>query len=110
MLATLIGWIGTIGSLGAYVLLSQGRWHATSLRYCALNFVAAGLMGGASAAYHAWPSVGANLLWSGIALHSAITTLHQRRAAAAARAHPAAFLDDDPESPTGPHPVLLNAA
>lgn len=110
MIAALMGWIGTAGSLGAYVQLSQGRWHATSLRYSALNFTAACLAGFASAVCHAWPSVGANLLWSGIALHSGVTTLQQRRAAAQASVHPVSTLDDDPEPPTGPQPLLLNVA
>jgi len=110
MIAAAMGWIGTAGSLSAYVLLSQGRWHPTSLRYSALNFIAAGLAGSASAVYGAWPSVGSNLLWSGIALHSAVTTLRRRRLDADAAVLPLPTLDDDPEPPTGPQPVLLHAA
>ena len=109
MIAALVGWVGTAGSLGAYVQLSQGRWHATSLRYSALNLIAAVLAGSASVIYHAWPSVGANLLWGGIALHSGLTTLRQRRAAGA-QVHPVRPIDDDPEPPTGPQPLLLEAA
>jgi len=108
MIAAAMGWIGTAGSLSAYVLLSKGRWHPTSLRYSALNCIAAGLAGGASMVYGAWPSVGSNLLWSGIALHSAVTTLRTRRADAVVQSLP--ILEDDPEPPTGPQPVLLNAA
>ncbi|HEX6148698.1 hypothetical protein [Nocardioides sp.] len=81
MIALAMGWIGTIGSIAAYVLLSRGRWHATSLRYSALNGVAGLLAGTASAVYGAWPSVGSNLLWAAIAAHSALTTLRARRSA-----------------------------
>ena len=56
MIASAMGWVGTIGSIGAYLLLSRGRWHATSLRYSLLNFVAGVLAGIATALYCAWPS------------------------------------------------------
>ena len=79
MFALIMGWVGTIGSIWAYVLLSRGRVQATSLRYSALNLVAGVLAGAASAIYGAWPSVGANVVWCVIAAHSAATTLHRRR-------------------------------
>jgi hypothetical protein len=79
MIASAMGWIGTIGSICAYLLLSRGRWDATSLRYSLLNFVAGALAGSASALYGAWPSVGSNVLWCAIAVHSAVTTLRKRR-------------------------------
>jgi hypothetical protein len=111
MIAAAMGWIGTIGSISAYVLLSRGQWHATSLRYSALNGVAGVLAGGASAVYGAWPSVVSNLLWSGIALHSALVTLHGRRSAdRLADVVRLPVIDHDPEPPTGPQPVLLRAA
>jgi len=110
MIAAAMGWIGTAGSLSAYILLTQGRWHPTSLRYSALNFTAAGLAASASAVYGAWPSVGSNLLWSCIALHSAVTTLRSRRSDAHASMQQLPIVDHDPEPPTGPQPVLLNAA
>ena len=80
MIASAMGWIGTIGSIGAYVLLSRGHWDATSLRYSFLNLVAGVLAGTASALYGAWPSVGSNVLWCAIAVHSGATTLRRRRA------------------------------
>jgi hypothetical protein len=80
MLASAMGWIGTIGGISAYLLLSRGRWDATSLRYSLLNFVAGALAGTASLLYGAWPSVGSNALWCVIAVHSGVTTLRQRRA------------------------------
>ncbi len=79
MFALAVGWIGTVGSIAAYVLLSRGTWAATSLRYSALNGLAGIVTGCASAAYGAWPSVGANVLWTAIAGHSALTTLRARR-------------------------------
>lgn len=108
MLASAMGWIGTIGGISAYVLLSRGRWDATSLRYSALNGLAGVLAGGASAAYGAWPSVFSNLVWTAIAVHSAVTTVRRRRAPlAVVETMPVA--DPDAPPPTGPQPVLVAA-
>jgi len=110
MIAAVMGWIGTIGSISAYLLLSRGRWQATSLRYSALNG-AAGLLGGAaSAVYGAWPSLASNVLWAGIAIQAAARTLHERRAQAHAVVSRLPVVDHDPEPPTGPQPVLAEAA
>jgi hypothetical protein len=79
MLTAAMGWIGTIGSIAAYLMLSRGQLHAASLRYAALNGTAGILAGSASAVYGAWPSAVSNLLWTVIALHSAVTTLRARR-------------------------------
>jgi hypothetical protein len=108
MIAAAMGWIGTVGGISAYLLLSRGRWHVTSLRYSALNGVAGVLAASASAVYGAWPSVVSNLLWSGIALHSALVTLHARRSVRLATVVPLPVAD--PEPPTGPQPILLHAA
>jgi hypothetical protein len=108
MITSAMGWIGTVGSICAYVLLSRGRWHATSLRYSALNGAAGVLAGTASAVYGAWPSVGSNLLWTGIAVHSAVTTLRERRSHLAA-VEPLPVDDHDPQPPTGSQGVLVAA-
>ena len=109
MIAAAMGWIGTIGSISAYLLLSRGTWHATSLRYSGLNGVAGILAATASAVYGAWPSVTSNLLWAVIAAHSAYTTLRARHTAARLASVTALrVVDHDP--PTGPQPVLVTAA
>ncbi|GAB6899078.1 CBU_0592 family membrane protein [Kineosporia succinea] len=80
-MAAMLGWLGTMGTFGAYVLLSRGRWTATSLRYSLFNALG-GLAGGiASALYGAWPSAVSNLLWAAIGTHAVVTTLWERRAA-----------------------------
>jgi hypothetical protein len=108
MIALAMGWIGTVGSIAAYVLLSRGTWDATSLRYSAVNGLAGVVAGSASAAYGAWPSVGSNLLWTGIAVHSALTTLRSRRRArlAVVTTLPG---QPDPEPPAQSHQVLAAA-
>ena len=108
MIALAMGWIGTVGSITAYVLLSRGTWAATSLRYSALNGLAGLIAGCASAAYGAWPSVGSNLLWAAIAGHSALTTLRARRRAHLAVVEPVRG-NPDPEPPPYSHQVLAAA-
>jgi hypothetical protein len=110
MIAAVMGWVGTFGSISAYVLLSQGRWQATSLRYSVLNGVAGVLGGVASAVYGAWPSVAANVVWTFIALHSAVATVRERRAGGLAPVRRLPVVDHDPEPPTGPQPIVLAAA
>jgi len=79
MFAAAMGWIGTVGTMGAYVMLTRGRWNATSVRYGVLNLLG-GLLGAAgSTAYGAWPSVASNLVWAGVSLHSVLGTLQARR-------------------------------
>jgi hypothetical protein len=108
MLASTMGWIGTTGSICAYLLLSRGQWDATSLRYSLLNLVAGVLAGSASALYGAWPSVGANVLWCAIAVHSAATTLRRRRSRGACTV-PASFADDAGEPSPGSGQLLAAA-
>jgi hypothetical protein len=109
MFAAAMGWIGTVGTISAYVLLSRGRWSATSLRYSVINILGGVLCAGASAAYGAWPSVTSNLLWSAIAAHSALTTVRERRAHRHAVVLRLPVVPSDPEPPTGPQPVLVAA-
>ncbi len=106
MIAAAMGWIGTLGSISAYLMLSRGVWHAKSLRYSALNGLAGVLAGSASAAYGAWPSAISNLVWTAIALQSAITTLRARGAL-----HAAGGRDDDgdPEPPPSRNQFVLAA-
>jgi hypothetical protein len=106
MIAAAMGWIGTVGTISAYFLLSRGRWTSASLRYSALNGVGGLLAAGASSAYGAWPSVASNLLWSAVAAHSFVTTWRERQAARPAEVHRLPARTFDPEPPTGPQPVL----
>ena len=107
MIAAALGWVGTVGTFVAYVLLSRGHWHATSIRYAALNGVA-GLVGAiASSIYGAWPSAVSNMLWSCVAAQSIVLTCRERRGARSAARD---CLSTDAEPPTGDVPVLALAA
>lgn len=69
MIATVLGWAGTIGTLGGYILVSRGRLGIGSLRYAFINTVG-GIFGGTAAVlYGAWPSAAANLAWALVGGH-----------------------------------------
>lgn len=70
MLATVLGWVGTSGTLGAYLMLSRGRLTSTSTTYALMNVVGGLLASTASATFGAWPSATANLLWALISLRT----------------------------------------
>ena len=114
MFAAAMGWIGTVGTIGAYVMLSRGRWNATSVRYGVLNLLG-GLLGATgSAAYGAWPSVVSNIVWAGVAVHSITATLQARRAPHVAIVEPAVEPADDVATDPWPDtltmPAVLTAA
>jgi hypothetical protein len=75
MLITTLGWVGTAGTFGAYLLLSRGWLASHSLTYSLLNVIGGLLAGAASATYGAWPSVVSNLVWATVGLHAAARTL-----------------------------------
>lgn len=79
MLIVTLGWVGTAGTFGAYLLLSRGWLSSHSLTYSLLNVAGGLLAGGASVAYGAWPSVVSNLVWAAIGLQAAVQTLLERR-------------------------------
>ena len=49
MAAAILGWMGTAGTLLAYVLVSRGRIASGSRRYAALNIIGGSLKPGRSA-------------------------------------------------------------
>jgi len=98
MIAAALGWIGSVGTFVAYLLLMRGRLHSTSIAYAAMN-AAGGVLGGAAAVmYHAWPSVGSNFVWAALAVYTVAGELRTR----ARRLRPVALLrirpviDDQP--------------
>lgn len=77
-MAAALGWIGTVGTFAAYLLLWRGRIASDSVSYALMNTIG-GLLGGtASAVYGAWPSVASNVVWAAVGAHS-ITVAVRRR-------------------------------
>lgn len=85
MVAAALGWLGTVGTFVAYVLLVRGRITAGSAQYAAMNVGGGVLAGSASAVYHAWPSVASNLVWAVVGAHTLLLALRRRAALLRAR-------------------------
>ena len=68
----IIGWAGVAILLIAYWLVSTGRYQGDSVRYQVLNILGACMLIVNSFYFGAYPSVGVNIAWVGIALYSLI--------------------------------------
>ena len=70
MLVDVAGWMGVVALLVAYGLVSTKRIEGDSVVYQMLNLVGAGLLIANSFYYGAYPSVGINVIWIGIAVYA----------------------------------------
>jgi hypothetical protein len=70
VLIDVAGWIGVVALLVAYGLVSTKRIEGDSVVYQMLNLVGAGLLIVNSFYYGAYPSVGINVIWIGIAVYA----------------------------------------
>jgi len=75
----ILGWIGVAALLTAYALVSMKKLGGDSLAYQLLNLVGGGLLIVNSYYYGAYPSVGINLAWIGIAIFTLSRRKDQRR-------------------------------
>ena len=75
LLIDFLGWIGVATLLAAYGLISMRKLEGDSLRYQWLNLIGSALLIFNSFYCGAFPSVGINLAWIGIA----VFTLSRRR-------------------------------
>jgi hypothetical protein len=64
LIMTTLGWVGALGTVAAYALVSQRRMDAHSLRFQAINTVGAGMLAISAMGHHSWPSAASNLLWA----------------------------------------------
>lgn len=60
------GWSGALVLICAYAMASFGRIAARGKAFQGLNLLGSLMMAANSAWHHAWPSVGANLIWIGV--------------------------------------------
>ena len=77
ILVDVLGWIGAISFLVAYVLVSAKRWEGDSLPYQFLNLAGGACLIVNTIYYRAYPSSFLNLVWSGVAVY---TIVKNRRA------------------------------
>ncbi|MGD2166100.1 MAG: hypothetical protein PVH50_11305 [Anaerolineae bacterium] len=74
----ILGWVGAALLLGAYALVSTGELEGDSIAYQLLNLLGSALLIANSAYYGAYPSVGVNVLWIGIAAVSIVRVALRR--------------------------------
>ncbi|MGD9957285.1 MAG: hypothetical protein AB7O74_09950 [Candidatus Nanopelagicales bacterium] len=82
-LTDVIGWIGALGVLAAYGLLTVGRWDAVSLRYQGANTLFAALLLVWAVSIAAWQSALLNAVWAAVGLVGVVRILRRRGAAPA---------------------------
>ena len=79
------GWIGAVGTVGAYALVSQRRMEAHSLRFQLINVLCAALLSLSALSVRNWPSTASNLVWMCIGLHALFLSRQALREAVAVR-------------------------
>ncbi|HEY0215779.1 MAG TPA: hypothetical protein VGC57_05255 [Cellulomonas sp.] len=89
-LVTALGWVGAVTCLIAYVMVTRGRWAASSGRYQLANVISGLFMGMVAARSGVWPSVVTNLVWMAVGVHAVTVLLRARRPRLAENAESAA--------------------
>ncbi len=67
----IIGWVGAVGVLAAYGMVSTGRVRSASYTYQLLNLVGAAALAVNTLYYMAYPSMALNVVWALIAVYAA---------------------------------------
>lgn len=96
--ASSVGWVGAVGTVGAYALVSQRRLDANSLRFQTINVVCAAALSMSALSVHNWPSMVSNLVWMGIGVHALLGARQALRAAVTGRLRPR-HRGEDPQLP-----------
>ncbi len=108
--ASSVGWVGAVGTVGAYALVSQGRLGAHSLRFQMINVVCGALLALSALSARSWPSMMSNLVWAGIGVHALLGSRQALRAAVATRLRVVRLhRDDRPPAGAGSDEIILAA-
>lgn len=89
LLLTLAGWLGALGTVTAYALLTFGKLTSTSALFQSLNIAGAALLCVSATVSQAWPSAAVNAVWIVIGLQAIVPLvkrLTRRNSAAVAGA------------------------
>jgi len=78
ILIDIVGWAGVIALLVAYALVSTKKVAGDALTYQLLNMAGGAFLIVNSAFYGAYPSVGVNVAWIGIAIFAIARKARQR--------------------------------
>ncbi|MGW9021707.1 hypothetical protein ACWGOE_09515 [Leucobacter chromiiresistens] len=77
-IGTMLGWMGTVGTFVAYVLMLRGTWSPSTRSYLALNAAGGLLAAGGALAYGAWPSFASNIVWGVMGAYGLFATFRRR--------------------------------
>jgi hypothetical protein len=69
---TLAGWLGALGTVTAYALLTFGKLTSTSATFQSLNIAGAALLCVSATVGQAWPSAAVNAVWIVIGLQAVV--------------------------------------
>lgn len=72
LLLTLAGWLGALGTVTAYALLTFGKLTSTSALFQSLNIAGAALLCVSATVSQAWPSAAVNAVWIVIGLQAIV--------------------------------------
>ena len=78
----IVGWLGAVTILAAYLLLTAGKLHGNSRLYQALNVIGAAGFVVNSAGHGAMPSAILNVIWMGIGLTALARIVRKERVSA----------------------------
>lgn len=73
-----LGWIGAIGCVGAYLLVTNGKWTPKGLPFQFTNLASASLLCLVAGYHGVWPSVAANIVWIAIGVHAIVAVARAR--------------------------------
>ena len=73
-----LGWVGALGVLAAYGLLTAGRWDSASMRYQGANSLFAGLLLVWAVSISAWQSALLNAVWAAVGLVGIVRIVRRR--------------------------------
>jgi hypothetical protein len=88
-IVAVIGWLGAVSVLLAYLLLLQHRITAHGRAYLGLNFVGSAGLAVSTSVAHAWPSAAVNVIWLVIGIGPLVRAGLQYRAARRHQGRPA---------------------
>ena len=93
------GWIGAVGTVGAYAMVSQRRMEAHSIRFQTINVACAAALSLSALSVHNWPSRMSNLVWMLIGVHALMGAREALRSAVTTRLRSVRLHHDDAPQP-----------
>jgi hypothetical protein len=101
LVAGSVGWVGAVGTVGAYALVSRRRLDAGSMRFQTINVLGASLLAVSALSAGNWPSLVSNFVWMYFGLHALVGARHALAAAVVERWRDLRGGGRDPQGPSG---------